>query len=149
MTAHCPSLTFASTPNMYGPKLTLFALALLAATVSANPLERRCGTQGAACSTRADCCANYLCDMGMLPRTPALRSVVVYVCGQGASTFGRDGWLRARRGMLDAEVDQISEREMNRVRGLQCSHAQPSWYRPRSSAARTAPVPGDDELSAV
>jgi hypothetical protein len=49
---------------MYAPKLALFALALLVATAAANPLERRCGEQGAACGSNAACCTNYLCANG-------------------------------------------------------------------------------------
>jgi hypothetical protein len=53
-----------STTIMYTPKLALFALALLVATAAANPLERRCGEQGAACGSNAACCTNYLCANG-------------------------------------------------------------------------------------
>jgi hypothetical protein len=59
-----PSYHSYPTTTIYAPKLALFALALLAATAVANPLERRCGEQGAACGSSAACCANYLCANG-------------------------------------------------------------------------------------
>jgi hypothetical protein len=48
---------------MFSPKLAVLALALFASAVAANPLERRCGSQGASCASTS-CCANYICANG-------------------------------------------------------------------------------------
>jgi hypothetical protein len=99
-----PPLTSISTPSTYTPKLALFALALLAATTAANPLERRCGELGAACTSFKDCCPYSICipGEGTRPGVPPLRSVIAYACRQGACTCGREGWARVRKGMFDA-----------------------------------------------
>jgi hypothetical protein len=54
---------------MFSPKFAVLALALFASAVAANPLERRCGSQGASCASTS-CCANYICTNGSyLPRS--------------------------------------------------------------------------------
>jgi hypothetical protein len=65
---------------MYGPKFVLLALALLATTVVANPLEKRCGQYGASCSVAGGCCANYFCNGGAFPRCSTSTSLLTRLC---------------------------------------------------------------------